>query len=87
MEFMKQDKEVIWVYYSMHRQNLDNDYIFYRDGTILHHYDRTMTKWNIKEHVNPSDISGSDKKKIISKCESECTPEVVNQIKRMLDIN
>lgn len=84
---MKQNKEIIWTYYSIVRQNLDNDYIFYKDGTILHHYDRTMTKWDLEEYINPSDLSESEKAKIISKCDSECNQEVVNQIKRILDIN
>lgn len=64
---MEQNKEIIWAYYSIHRQNLDNDYIFYKEGTILHHYDRTMTKWDIEEFVSPSDISESDKAKNILK--------------------
>ncbi len=40
---MDDKKKLIWAYYSTVRQNLDNDYYFYEDGTILHHYDRTMT--------------------------------------------
>ncbi len=58
---MEQNKELIWAYYSLHRQNLDNDYLFYKDGTFHHHYDRTMTKWDIEEYVRASDISESDK--------------------------
>lgn len=81
---MKQNKEELWTYYSIQRQNLDNDYTFYKDGTILHHYDRTMTKWDIEEFVSPMDISESEKKKIISKCESECNQEIINQIKSIL---
>ena len=81
---MEKNKELIWAYYSIHRQNLDNDYLFYKDGTILHHYDRTMTKWDIEEYVSASDIPESDKEKIISKCESECNQEIINQIKFIL---
>ena len=83
---MERNKEIIWTYYSIHRQNLDNDYIFYEDGTILHHYDRTITKWDIEEYVDPSDISEFDKLKIVSKCELECNQDVVNQIKKILNV-
>ena len=83
---MEQNQEMIWAYYSVHRQNLDNDYIFYKDGTILHHYDRTMSKWDIEESVCPSDIPEADKEKIISKCESKCKQEIVNHLKSMLNV-
>ena len=56
----------------MKRGMYDNDYYFYEDGTILHHYDRTMNKLDIEEHVTPSDISESDKELILAKCKEEC---------------
>ena len=40
----------------MKKQDLDNDYFFYEDGTILHHYDRTITKRDIEEDILPKDI-------------------------------
>lgn len=82
---MDKKKKLIWAYHSLVRQNLDNDYYFYEDGTILHHYDRTITKWDIEEYVLPSNISDSDKKKILSKCESECSIEIVERIKNLLN--
>lgn len=81
----KKNKE-IWAYHSMKKETYDNDYYFNEDGSILHHYDRTMNKRDIEEYVNPSDISESEKEKIIIKCESECNQEIVNQIKRILNI-
>ncbi|MBP3248659.1 MAG: hypothetical protein J6M36_12375 [Prevotella sp.] len=83
---MKDNKKQIWAYYSMKKGTYDNDYYFYEDGTILHHYDRTMKKLDIEEYVSPSDISESEKEQIISKCETECNQEIVNQIKIILDI-
>ncbi len=81
---MDQNKETIWVYNSISRQELDNDYYFYEDGTILHCYDRTMNKLNIEEYVTESDISEYEKSKILAKCESECNSDIVNRIKSIL---
>lgn len=77
--------KLIWAYLSTRRQNLDNDYYFYENGTILHHYDRTMTKWDIDEYVTPSNIPESEKEEIIRKCETECSKAIVCQIKKLLD--
>ena len=41
---------------------------------------------DIEEYVSPSEISESEKEQIISKCETECNQEIVNQIKIILDI-
>ena len=82
---MDKSKKLIWAYLSMKKGTYDNDYYFYEDGTILHHYDRTIGKWDLEEYISASSISESEKEKIISKCESECTPEILNQIKRILE--
>ena len=68
----------------MKKGTYDNDYYFYEDGTILHHYDCTIGKWDIEGYISASSISELEKEKIISKCESECTPEISSQIKRIL---
>ena len=81
---MEDSKKQIWAFLSMKKGIYDNDYYFYEDGTILHHYDQTMNKMDIEEYVSPSDISESEKEKIIIKCESECNQEIVNQIKSIL---
>lgn len=83
---MEDSKKQIWAFLSMKKGIYDNDYHFYEDGTILHHYDRTMNKMDIEEYVSPSDISESEKEKIIIKCESECNQEIVDQIKSILNI-
>ena len=67
---MDKGKKEIWAYLSMRKGLYDNDYYFYEDGTILHHYDRTIGKLNIEEYISASSISESEKEKIISKCES-----------------
>jgi len=82
---MNKGENLIWAYLSMKKGTYDNDYYFYEDGTILHHYDRSMTKCDIEEHVNSSDIIESEKKKILDRCESECNHEIVNQIKKILE--
>ena len=84
---MEENKTTIWVYRSMKKGTYDNDYYFYEDGTILHHYDLSVRKNNLESYVSPENISNSEKEKIISQCESECSPDVVNQIKHILGQN
>ena len=48
---MGNEKELIWTYWSLRRQNLENNYSFFEDGTILHHYDKTMKKINFEEYI------------------------------------
>ena len=81
---MEENKELIWAYLSMKKETYDNDYYFYEDGKILHHYDRTMSKLNIEEFISPSNISDIEKEKILSKCKEECTEDILNKIKTML---
>lgn len=84
---MKQNKKQIWAYLSMKKGIYDNDYYFYEDGTILHHYDRTMTKLDIEAYVIPSAISDTEKANIIEKCKEECVEDIVNRIKSILSMN
>ena len=79
--------KLIWAFLSMKKGTYDNDYYFYEDGTILHHYDLSVQKFNLESYVTPENISESEKEKIISQCNSECTPEIVNQIKSILKLN
>lgn len=81
---MNQRRKQIWAFLSMRKDMYDNDYYFYDDGSILHHYDRTMSKLDIEEYVSASEISDFEKEKIISRCEEECSPELVNRIKTIL---
>lgn len=81
---MDKNKKEIWTYRSMKKGMYDNDYIFYEDGTILHHYDRTINKCDIEEYVSPSAISDSEKRKIIDRCIEECDEDIVNQIRIFL---
>lgn len=68
----------------MKKGTYDNDYYFYEDGTILHHYDRTMMKLDIEVYVSSSDIPDYEKEKIMTKCKEECSDDVVKQIERIL---
>lgn len=81
---MEERKNQIWAYLSMKKGTYDNDYYFYEDGTILHHYDRTMTKLDIKAYISSSEISDSEKDEIMTKCKEECSDDIVEQIERIL---
>ena len=82
-----EEKKQIWAYRSMKKGDYDNDYFFYEDGSILHHYDRTKSKRDIESFVSPSDISQIDKVKIIEKCKEECDDNIFRQMKNILCIN
>lgn len=84
---MEESKKQIWAYLSMKKGTYDNDYYFYEDGSILHHYDRTMTKLDIEAYVLPSDIPDYEKEKIITKCKEECPNEIVEQMERIITAN
>ncbi len=77
-------KGYFWAYLSMKKGMLDNDYYFYDDGKILHHYDQTMQKRDLEVYVTANDISESDKQKILEKCISECPEQIANRIKYIL---
>ena len=52
----------------------DNDYVFYDDGTIEHHYDLSVTKYNLVAKTTPSAICQRDKCAIIERLH-ECPEE------------
>ena len=48
----------IWRFsFPMRKGILDNDYVFYNDGRIMHCYDKTISKLNIEEFVSAEEIS------------------------------
>ena len=48
---------VIWRFsFPMRKGVLDNDYVFYNDGSIMHCYDKTISKLNIEEFVSAEQI-------------------------------
>jgi hypothetical protein len=79
-----EEKRLIWEYLSMKKGTYDNDYYFYEDGTIVHHFDCTINKWDKEEHVLASDISETEKGRILAQCNEECPLEIYNQIKAIL---
>ena len=81
---MENKKVPLWFYRSMKKQDLDNDYFFYEDGTILHHYDRTINKRDIEEDILSKDIPEYEREKILAQCEGECPNEVFERIKLIL---
>lgn len=84
---MEENKKQIWAYLSIKKGIFDNDYYFYEDETILHRYDLSVQKYNLESLVSPDNIPDSEKVKIIEKCEMECSPDVVSQIRTILKIN
>lgn len=64
--------------------NLDNDYFFFEDGSILHHYDRTISKQDFDEDLFPKDIPEHAKEKILAQCKGECPNELYERIKLIL---
>lgn len=78
------NKKMIWAYQSMKKGMYDNDYYFYEDGSILHFYDRSVSKFNIEEQVQPSSIPDNTKKLILEQCQIECAADVVDKIKTIL---
>jgi hypothetical protein len=82
---MENKKVPLWFYRSMKKQDLDNDYFFYEDGTILHHYDRTIIKRDIEEDILPKDISKCERENILAQCERECPNEVFERLKLILE--
>lgn len=82
---MEENKKQIWAYLSMKKGTYDNDYYFYEDGTIFHHYDRTMNNYDLENYVSPANISDSDKEKIMVQCISECPNDIVEKIKSILE--
>ena len=83
---MEGNKKLIWAYLSMKKGTYDNDYYFYEDGSVLHHFDRTIGKLDIEEYINPSNIPDIEKEKILSNCELECEPDVITKIRTILKI-
>lgn len=78
------DKGYFWAYLSMKKGMLDNDYYFYDDGKILHHYDQTMQKHDLEVYVAADDIPETDKQKILDRCISECPEKIVDRIREIL---
>ena len=75
------DNSYFWSYsFRMKKGLLDNDYYFYKNGKILHVYDRTITNINIEEFISSSDISEREKQEMIE----NCPPKYKDQIKDIL---
>lgn len=69
----------------MKKGQWDNDYHFYDDGSIMHFYDISVKKYNIKEKIEPTDIPELDKAAIIERineCPKEWQEFVLNVLKK-----
>lgn len=78
------DNNYFWSYsFAMRKGELDNEYYFYKDGKILHAFDKTKLKVNLEEFVSASDISEKERMEMLDKCPHEFK----DQINEMLTIN
>ncbi|CAM3030388.1 hypothetical protein CHFL109739_13660 [Chryseobacterium flavum] len=50
---------------------LDDEYIFYENGTIKRKYDNDSQHLNLSEWLKPAQISKQNKDKLIKKCPEE----------------
>lgn len=73
------------IYYSSgtRKGGYDDDYVFYNDGTIEHHYDNHETDSNRIEEVTAEKIPDSRIESIIEKCPEE----IKGTIKKMLNVD
>lgn len=76
-------KNVLYHYTSMRKGDLDDDYIFYEDGTIVHHYDKSRYPggYNLEEEITPTQISDSKKSEILAECpedKQEAVAKILN---------
>ncbi len=55
---------------------LDNDYIFYTDGTIKHFYDQSIYQPNKETMLSANDIDDDTKNKLLEKCPVEFKEKV-----------
>lgn len=64
------------------RDEFDDDYLFYDDGTIEHHYDKFKTDCNRIEVITADKIPDRRIESIIKKCPEE----IKETIKKMLNV-
>ena len=66
-------EKIIYSYYSTARRGLDDDYLFYEDGTIIYHYDKSNYPNGINnaKRVTADQISNNKKLDILEKCPEE----------------
>lgn len=65
---MNDDKKLWICKFPMKKGTLDDDYIFYESGKIVHEYDRTRNDVNKEETVNPENLPLVLKESILEKC-------------------
>lgn len=75
--------DIIWRFsFPMRKGVLDNDYVFYSDGRILHCYDKTISKINIEEFISAEQIPIEERNTMIANA-----PETLKDfIKNILEI-
>ncbi len=67
-------EEITTVYIG--KGQLDNDYTFYKDGSVEHFYDQSAFKLNQKNTMQVSNIDENLRAKILQKCPSDALSEI-----------
>lgn len=73
-------KEIVTI--SIPNGQLDNDYTFFEDGKIRHNYDQSIYKPNLESWLNASNISDTEKTKILKECPPEFKAKITSLLKR-----
>ena len=68
-----EEKKVISVSNGMKKGVLDDDYTLYKDGTVLHYYDKHTYPGgqNIEDTINGRDLSDKVKKRLLESASEE----------------
>lgn len=80
-----ENKKLLW-YCSlpMKKGVLDNDYVFYEDGTIVHEYDKSSYRFedmNLKQPMSADSIRDDVKHQIMEKCPDNLKDQIANILK------
>ena len=79
-----EERKEIWKYdFPMKKGQFDDDYYFYSDGTIVHEFDLSVSKYNLRNVVSYSDIP-LHKREIMC---NACPENLKDFIRQILNLN
>lgn len=74
------DGSYYWMYsFPMKKGMLDDDYFFYKDGRIVHCYDKTQSRLNLEEIISASEIPEDKRSTMIDACPDD-KKEIITKI-------
>lgn len=74
------ENDIIAKSHNLRKGEFDDDYIIYKDGTIIHFYDKSKKDYNIEEEVTADSISDKNKKLLLNDAKERGTSEKVMKI-------